>query len=348
MLFIMSNRKKPSKRLDINWCATPYKARWAFGPEEVPLWDFTRGFPVQAPYADVHIFDSEEDEERADLPFGETTFVRNDSWPGQEKYILDVLYNSTNWEVDAPKSGYPRLVRANYTEPIVEQWCNEVDVLNSLVRLLRNEPKFPGKRVLQDIANLNATVGPVTTREDNTLVRWLTLAHLVRAHFEARQSLNLGGFDAMYDDLLRWQHDYKDKPYAGLGLLIEDKFVSDRRQPKENPYQSIWVYALLACETYPATKEQSFMDMLQASLRDAISTIRVSRGRYFSRAWLEKWVRYQLADVWEAGVDIVECRGCHQLLFSRREGKIHHGKACQVLRREREVAAIKKTVSLAE
>ena len=282
-------RQKRQKPLDFWWSAGPYNAKWAYTPEEVPIWDTSRGFPL-----------SEPDDTLKPLT--------------DDLEVLRVLLDDETWEpAPAPKDGYPRLVRANYTEPVYVRSCGHVDILNRLMRLLRKEPL--DKWAMGEILALNAEVGPVKRqgRIDNTLESWLNLARVVQAHMRARNALDFGGYSAMREEAEEYSEDWQKKHGRG----------------EYNPYRHI------ISATLGGTDEQTFrFNVLKAS-RDRIHGVTVATDRttlnkiLVTDATLYTWAHYRIGDIWEPSAEVAECEGCKNLFLNRRTGKLYCSGACR-------------------
>ena len=329
----MSNRKRPEKPLEINWLAKPYEATWAFAPEEVPVWDSSRGLPLDIPDTKVHFYDDED--EVKDVPSDEWTFDRAD--PFTDIDYLSRMMGHRSWEISPPpKSGYPRLVRKNYTAPIVWRECGGVEIINLLVRLLRDEPNTPSKWVMNDIVKLDALVGPVEAHNRDTLEAWLNLARFVKAHLKARRSLYLFGFDKMYSDVEHWaRRDPKLTPLKGQ---------HNKNLPTELDTSALFAIFFtygffVRNEKTPQRKQKLFMERNENDLRQQANPVEVLGRSLYTRVTLKNWVKYKLADVWKPGVKVLDCKGCNQPFYTTREGKSYCTPACRVLRRNREVAA---------
>lgn len=241
-----------------------------------------------------------------------------------------ILQNGSWQPLLPPKLKYPRLVRENYTDPIYPRRCEDIEVINALSRLLRNEPKSPGEWVMKDIIDLTAKVGPAISHQENTLEEWLNLAHLVKAQLEARKSLDLAGYDAMCEDIDHWAHEFQAKPH-----------VTSNIADLKNPYLPLFSSIVFVNEKGGSRRAERFSELNKRKLRAEISTLQVWDTHFASSAPLRCWVSYQLAYIWDAGAKVLECKGCKQPFYARREGKAHCSSTCRVLRFERDATAPK-------
>lgn len=291
----MNGRKKQQKPLDFRWLAKPFQAAWACSPEQVPMWDVARGFPVSAPLFSIEI---------------------------DEPYTIDLhdlrqIASKDSWQPDpAPLEGYPRLVRANCLDAVSSRYCDQVDILNRLTRLLRKEP--PCQWIMGEILELHAEVGPVqrTNYTDNTLESWLTLARIVQAHMKARDILDLLGYSAMRDELkelertCRQRHKEGHKSYATLArdMPREAHEVDDEQEYRR--------HTLKRCRSHVGK-------VSVATDEDTLTQI------FVATVPLYDWVIYKIGDIWEPSAEIAECVGCGMYFLSRRKGKLTCGGACR-------------------
>ncbi len=333
----MSNQKKHKKALEIGWLATPYEAGWAFTPEEVPVWDASRGFSLEQPAGATVYFYATEAERDANLwqhNYGDYIYVRNvdttDVWLH--------WFIQNKWEPSpAPQSGYPRLVRKSYTDPIRQRDCSDVEILNLLVRLLREEPDSPNKWVMNEIAELNSLVGPVEASGNNTLKKWLDLAQLVRAHLKVRRVLNLADYDEMIMCSRRWGHEYE------VAMKGHKDFHSLSSQ---NPYKLFGIIEFIvsrANTTEEEIRKEYFIEGVARTLSEQLNPILMKDNSLFSQVTLEKWVKYKLANVWKPSAKVLDCKGCEQPFYATRENKVHCTPTCRVLRHDRAAAAKAKS-----
>ena len=205
----MSNQKRHKKALDFSWIARPYEATWAHSPDEVPVWDCSRDYPLELPdgyLTDYHFATMNELLDEYDV-----IGIQNDV-PIDLKYMR-LIARAPGWSPWSPPfEGYPRLVRANYVDYLELRDCSGIDIINPLAQLLRHAPKPYGKQVLDEVAALNAMVGPVNDPRENTLASWLKLAQEVKAHLMVRRILYESDYATMCNEVLTWYYSYRAAP----------------------------------------------------------------------------------------------------------------------------------------
>lgn len=324
----MSNQKKRKKPLDFDWLSKPYEAVWARTPDEVPVWDASRGFPIDEPKLEVT------ESYVMDMVAVLNELIRRgirDSISHVD--FLGLILGDLSWRpLPPPTEGYPRLVRANYIVPVKTRVCNDTEVINAFVRLLRDEPKPPSLWVMKDIAELNAQVGPVDVYRENTLESWLIFAKHVKAHLKVRRSLELGGYEAMCKDVFQWHNE----------RINNDKIPNHDRVMYSDFYCKLVIHAPSGEGTVGQT---TFLKRLTDSLGGNVHTLTfykssfTSEGSYTSDIPLQQWVHRRLSAIWRPNAKILDCKGCGQPFYTTREGKSYCAPACRVLRRERYLAA---------
>ena len=297
----MSGRKKRQKALPFLWTGHPYQAVWAHSPEEVPIWDTSRGFPRDTPL----------------MPF---TVTR----PASDLEVLRALLDDDSWVPSAPPEvGYPRLVRANYTDPALP--CGrdqtekiqaskhaEADILNRLVRLLRKDS--PDKWTMNAVLELHAAVGPVNRggKGDTSLESWLNLARLVKAHMTARNVLDLWGLSAMQEkaesESQEWKREYgmEYNPYGTIASTSSGV-----------PNKRAFLLKMLELASGRIGRVEIVTDA--DTLNDALLTTTP----------LYNWVNYRIGDIWEPSAKVAECEACSNLFLPGRRGRYYCDGACR-------------------
>lgn len=295
------------------------------------MWDCSRGYLLELPngYLRDHHFAS-----MSELLDEFDIIGIKDEAPIDLKYMR-LIARAPSWSPSAsPSEGYPRLIRASYVDYLEPRDCSDVDIINPLAQLLRDAPKPPGKQVLDEVKALNALVGPVNDPRENTLESWLQLAQEVKVHLRVRRSLYLGDYKTMYQDAMAAYHlryetlEKQGKPgwvnnpfsmfFVFLTYRLPTKMIPiELATPPENLRDT------LNSESFreEVVSEQQFFENINEFLQRGVSSLKWEQDQFVSHASLEDWVRFKLLEVWKPSAHILDCEGCHQPFFSRREGK---------------------------
>lgn len=200
----MRNSKSVTK--SVTWTSELVPYAWAYKPEDVPIWDASRGYPAgQTPYFAIH---------------------ENIDWE-DEDIVLPILrkkLKDSTWKPTDPPSGwdaYPRLVKLDPTNPGVSYYHGEgKDVINEMAeisgqayikgdfRLLNNDPATMDK-----ILRLQHKYGHFQDIHDNakhaTLALWVQMSLTINAHLEAMNILNDLGSKEMLKHIRILHHQWR-------------------------------------------------------------------------------------------------------------------------------------------
>ncbi len=187
----MKTDENRSQTLMFFWVAQSYEARWAESPEEVPIYDVSRGFPLSAGADLVHkkaLADPNDINELRPLLRGDARY----------SHLIDT------WEPNPPPTeGYPRLVREDVARHVWGTSCTDADVVGDVNKLARHISAWlagkPVEVLKREILELNAKYGAPYSAEDNTLEAWLKLAVETKVHIAAMRELR-----SSYKEMCTW------------------------------------------------------------------------------------------------------------------------------------------------
>ncbi len=195
----METAKSPQKSITFLWRVQPLPLRWADGPDEVPPWDVSRGFPLEvpmsyttAPALEVRTEPGVTGARRAGdmLTLGPDASEVDTLRPLLHGHV-DFENTADTWEPGPPPAtGYPRLVRADFTTFWTAEYADDTNLLGELTYLAGFIPHWrEGRRVARlknAVLKLASRSGLSPVPHENTLESWLGLAAYVRATKQAR------------------------------------------------------------------------------------------------------------------------------------------------------------------
>lgn len=295
----------------------PYTVKWAESEEEVPEWDITRGCPLWAYF----------DEARQKQTWG-------------PKYV------PPTWEVTpAPKTGYPRLVRAsfyNYIGGGEQRNGKNYPLLNDLSALHRYAKVGHLKN---RVAKLSAIYGEASG-EGNTLDEWLKLAARVHLHRRLKRELKVGGLEALGTEWLmthtalverqtvdeeettRCQRLAREmKPVNGLHSIAGTAIISDLNSIEERILTELktigsWIETAERSEakTAKATSNEirltianGLYDHFGIGLYLSPKTVLLQHWGMRVHCRVNVWLTYALSEMWRHDLEVKLCPVCGTL-----------------------------------
>ena len=190
----MNRERSFGESIGFFWAPTAYPVLWADSPDEVPPWDVSRDFPKEVG-AGYKGRPQPEDPYKVE----ELRLYLCDH--------VDYKNHTETWEpTPAPKSGYPRLVRASVKMmPLDQGYHQNDDVIGALAPLAKyiqpwreNKPVKVLKKKILELANL---YGPPGEANQNTLEAWLGLITFVDVHLSTLLDFKLNGLEMMLGKL---------------------------------------------------------------------------------------------------------------------------------------------------
>ena len=322
----MYKRKNVSKSVSLQWLAFPYQGVWAFGPEDVPIWDESRGFPADRfRHIKLHVVDDAA--LVPDLVKGfqkglEDVVVRKEGDTDLEILRKWIGEDWTPQPIYSGRDGFPELVKADYTQPLWSEDRTDVDIVGELAAIARHYPFLGGtgeydKRLLREVAALNALVGQ-PRGGTNRLKTWLELALQVRAHFKARTLLDDAG-----GDIGRFLYELGERD-QNWRTNSESQRIFSRYF---SPYSGL-IFATRGVRTREDVISAMYEDrrMYIGRLEGAI----LYKQSIAIQVSLWDWAQYRVLEVWSEGADLRACAGCGRHFLARRRGQKHCHPRCRV------------------
>ncbi len=220
----MTRVKNNAQTISFFWSPFGYKARWADSPEDVPIWDLSRGFPLSvgmdsAPATALKVGDQLE-------------LLRTLLHHGHVAY----KDSAATWEpLPPPAKGYPRLVR-DTDKKVTGFFRTTEDVIGDIGTLAKYilawRADDPVEILKRKILELNEKYGaPYGVKENarthNTLEAWLCLAVIVNVHLRAMHEFKVLGYELMVNGLesrrasLESQRVFDEKAYRRANEAVE-------------------------------------------------------------------------------------------------------------------------------
>lgn len=302
-------RQSVIKNVNISWVSDILEMCWAESGSEVPIWDYSRGFPFgyNLYWARGHKIDLENDEE-------------------VKRYIRASLKDE-RWEPKPPpEKDYPRLVRKSAFDVGKSVWIEESDVLNEITALIAHRNNEFDLTVTQrnknKILRLYEGYGMVDDSRylyNATAQRWIVEAYRVHANIEGLNVLQDEGLLALKDHSavkhVQWIKDLKAQnpfhrhfysPYLDISQGIKDT------------------------ETVQEARERIAERLLQAFSHRSRHTFALNLGSILYSVTITRWLSLLLAGLWLKGSTITTCEGCGRLfVLNRRDRKFCHSR-CRV------------------
>lgn len=293
--------------LALQWSAGLFPVMWAYRPQEVPMWDSSRGFPLQRPVLGIKVLYTATREEVTDYRVLPDDFVLN---------ALREEIEQPSWEPGPPpRTGYPRLVRADFKLRWREWYREGMDIVNPVAALERlyTPHEKPGKQLLKEVKKLAETFGAPDQPEDQTLWEWVILGLEASAHLEAIGVTKDVGFDELREHSRikheQWLKDFgyagpfPDRPYGGPWLLLSDR----------------------------AEKADSLKEFRNSMLDLLFGPTVPFRVRTKSKVWL----RFQLAKAWHGEGQLKICEGCGRRFLQTRTNRLTCSARCRKRKKDR-------------
>lgn len=214
-----------------------YPVRWAGKPDDVPLWDASRGFSLTAAAECAAV-------REGISPFS-VEHLRRMADNDYELYSLPERTEPWN-PSPAPTEGYPRLVRSNCERIVLGTYRHDEDVLGELAPFGRDkylDPWRAGKpaTVLQrKIMEFAEKYGAPYRREENTLFAWLALLVHIDIHHTAVRALgkDVHGYEVMLSALDFRYEGVKDRIARKASKSLRGFADSSLFLPSIEPFQT--------------------------------------------------------------------------------------------------------------
>ena len=340
----MNRVKHNAQTISFFWAPFGYKARWADAPEEVPIWDLSRGFPLSvgmdsAPSAAVKASNQLE-LLRALLRHGH----------------VDYKDSAATWEpLPPPAEGYPRLVR-DTDKMVLGYFRTTEDVIGDIGTLAKDIPAWragdPVKVLKRKVLELNEKYGaPYGVDENgrihNTLEAWLRLVVMVSVHTQAMHEFKVLGYELMLNGLeskrasLESQRVFDEEAYRRANEAIE--YTTPGK-----PF-SVWspeAFMLRNLDEVERIELLSTENLLRAA-QDAQEDAEAFRKRVADELYktfnvnvtldpegviiresLHFWACHKLSQMWLHGAEVRACAACGQLFVPKRGNTIYCKPSC--------------------
>jgi hypothetical protein len=287
----MSKSKNVSKIVSFVYLAAAYPQRWAQTPDEVPVWDVSRGFPETRGGRQVA-------DGLAPVPF--------------------VLGDEVVQPDPPPREGYPRLVRASLEAPRVRN-CVHESVVNALSGLAKHALQSPPRKsLLADIKRVAEQYGVPHGPQSNTLSAWVQLALIADAQVRAKAELDRDGFEML---ALFLEHEHQ--PWGGRRVSQSGAaWYALPATPGSwgGPWEMLRGYIAHAStpHEYKEAIAKMNLEFFAMAVEDHIETrlpgIWTDPGIYLSGG-IRGLLHYQLAELWLDNVAIRECDVCKRVFI---------------------------------
>ena len=337
---VKTKRKTVSKTVSFYWQADIREFRWAKEPQDVPIWDPSRGFPL-----DSHLYGyltkggPGSEVKRAFQDACVTRLEESLNVELDEAQILALIRNMPNrsaWEPKpAPQSNYPRLVWAHPFD------CGEIgpkgegkilNLLSSLVRDKQDVFDFDdnnNKRLQNEILAITKDYGPLSKLDDlkgNTYSAWIKYAYLVQTHIDALWFLEEYGLTEMRGFLAD-----KDKQW------LSDLDISF-------PPTSLSPYGHILLTTKDASDTVSVRNTMIGHCYSRFSSesdIRADTksGYMLARTPISGWVQHELAHIWMGKGQLKTCEGCDSFFVAYNKKALVCLPRCRVRKHTNKTAA---------
>ena len=287
-----SERQTVTKTVTFSWVPDVYPLRWANTPDEVPIWDHSRGVPVGH-----------------NLWWARGQVDLEDE-AGIIRKFREKLKDET-WEPKAPPlHGYPRLVWATPLDTGYMGIPPSHELLNDLSRLVWDRTHgfdfSVSKRLQNEILELSQKYGPINDLDRpqaNTYHEWLYWAYNVQAHVDAAGVVRDLGYAKLLEYLgdmdMRWRTDLNDSL----------NFLSSRASP----------YLALSFAHQPgarAFREEMARREFQRLSFGATTEIALNLGELIFHVPITRWLGLELAEMWLGRGTLKTCDGCGRLFVA--------------------------------
>lgn len=355
----MNTVKNVTQTVSFLWAATGYEARWAEEPEDVPVWDVSRDFPLEVGM------------ERAPR-------FKMSSQLELLRYLLKVGHKdyrdaAASWEpLPAPDknekpSHYPRLVRATLDHSSHGCFRTNENVLKDIGKVTK--PKYitawrdgkPVEVLKNKILKLNEKYGSPHRPEDNTLENWLKLIVQVQAHTKAFSLYRTDGIDGLHRHLIDRKTEIEAKRVIdeiATARVMEPNRTSPAGEPSPEssnrpfefhsfPVLSHDIDEVGRVELLEIDKMlRAFQAAVQSDDGDNAAFRRQVANNLYStydlkvsltadgiiaKAGLGFWVSHKLSEHWLYGGKPKACANpnCRQALTSKRPNSLYCSDACK-------------------
>ncbi len=355
----MNTVKTVTQTVSFLWAATGYEARWAEEPEDVPVWDVSRDFPLEVGMERAPRFEMSSQLELL-------------------RYLLKVghvRYKDTaaSWEpLPAPDknekpSRYPRLVRATLDHSFHGYFRTNENVLKDIGEVAK--PKYitawrdkkPVEVLKKKILKLNKKYGSPYGTEDNTLENWLKLIVKVQAHTKAFSLYRTDGIDGLHRHLENRKTEIEAKRVIdeiATARVMEFNRTSPAGEPSpessNRPFEirstPVLSYDIDEVGRVELLEIENMLHAFQTAVQsddgdNATFRRQVANNLYstydlkvsltadgiIAKAGLGFWVSHKLSEHWLYGGKPKACANpnCRQALTSKRPNSLYCSDACK-------------------
>lgn len=338
------------------WAATGYEARWVDEPEDVPVWDVSRDFPLAVSMERAPRFSMGSQLELL-------------------RYLLKVGHveykdTAASWEpLPAPDkeekpSHYPRLVRATLDRSFYGYFRTKENVLKDIGEVAKENyvsawrAGKPTKVLKNKILELNKKYGSPYNPEDNTLENWLKLIVKVQIHTQAFGFYRNGGITGLHQYLM----DKKEKIEA---KRVVDEIATaramelDRTSPagEPSPESSNRTFDIRLPVLRQDIDEVEFAELLEinkmltamqsamqsddgdnAAFRRQVANnlystfnlkVSLTADGIIAKAGLGFWVSHKLSEKWLHKGKAKACATCRKVFTPKRSDNLYCSDACK-------------------
>lgn len=311
-----------AESINFSWKSIRFRTgslRWADSPEEVPLSDVTRGYPLtQNPLWAVPL------------------------WENRHKAVRA-----------APKIGYPRIVRWDLFEPgqILQQDApnilSEVRSVEKYIFSGRQKNTSARKRDL--ILALAEKYGPPYHEDKNTLEAWLGLGAKINWHFWAHRILQTDGWLALEGEVLstlqkygldgEFEPDFTKRHLSARNEVLQYRKVHKSLLQYEIEKLSMLLLLKQAFHILADTKMWGDSEEFRHTMAKLVSphiTKDIQSGKRSTRSYLELsygrlsitcpvgvWTEFKLAEVWRNNLLLKVCVNCGRPFLPQRKHAIY-------------------------
>lgn len=347
----MSKKKSLTKSLTF-WLPELITSQWANKPEEVPIWDSSRGYPANNPPYFARDLDIDWSEEKSVV-----------------KILRKQLKNDT-WQPTSPpvgKNAYPRLVKANPCEVGGEYSRDNSSFLSEFAALTgeifaRGEYNSIGKVTQNQVFNLHLKYGHLRSilEEPNhaTLENWTYTSHWVNAHLEAMNVLKDEDFNSLRQHIKvkhqEWNKYFdidlrrvKGRPRDPTG--VSDLIITHGEAEFYKPQSPWWSLDIYVSKTKDEKQAQSEIAgrLIQSFSWQARTLMTIDNHDIVTRHLvpINEWLKYKLALSWlkKDDTDLKRCEECQRIYIAgKTDGKICGG-TCHKRRYDKKAGSKKKS-----
>lgn len=312
----MNKWKYAHKSISFFWCSPNYPVKWIDTPDEVPVWDTSRGYPRWE-----------------EIP-GDLSEVRSAKAP--------------------PVEGYPRLVRVPGIKKGSEDGRTHEndDVLNLLCALYPDACRWREgksvKKLKSDILELAEWYGAPYSDEDNTLEVWLMLIASTQTSLDVLRILDDVGYNFTRDYVegRRKEIIESGKPlpdgyfktdavtsgeYRALSSFSGGFLLHKNQYLHEGYSEEDWErLAAKHFREYIANSDYSSFSASFSHRDDAGRTgVHFEAHGIYTFSSLGEWVLFKLSEEWRGGNGVKVCPVCGSL-FTNNHGnrKYCRGRSC--------------------